>query len=141
MWDTRWRGVTLSHLQFADDTLIIGKKSSKNIWTIKTLMQLFESVLGLKVNFNKSQLIGLNVVWVQEAVGFLNCKVGEFPFIYLGLPICVDARSKNTWRPVVDKIRHQRVLLELLKPCSKKFFGVIRREIKKKSLGSMVQYL
>lgn len=88
----------LSHLQFTDDTLIIGGKSSKNIWCIKALLQLFECVYGLKVNFHKSQLFGINVedIWLNQAAIFLNCGVGKFPFVYLGLPIGADARRKST---------------------------------------------
>lgn len=99
----------ISHLQFADDTLIIGEKSSKNVWAIKVLLQLFESVSGLEVNFHKSQLLGVNVgdVWLERAAGFLNCKIGVFPFVYLGLPIGADARKKSTWVPVVEKIRRR----------------------------------
>lgn len=68
-----------------------------NIWTIKAVLQLFESIFGLKVNFYKSQLIGVNVKegWLEEAAHFLNCKVGALPFIYLGLPIGANARKKN----------------------------------------------
>lgn len=51
----------VSHLQFADDTLVVCKKSKKNIWAIKATLQLFEVISGLKVNFHKSQLIGVNV--------------------------------------------------------------------------------
>lgn len=70
-------------------------------------MQLFEISSGLKVNFHKSQLVGINVgtEWLNEAASFLNCKIGAIPFIYLGLPIGADARRKSTWQPVVDKIR------------------------------------
>lgn len=53
--------LTVSHLQFADDTLILGDKRSLNIWTIKVVLQLFEGISGLKVNFYKSKLFGINV--------------------------------------------------------------------------------
>lgn len=99
-------GVSLPHLQFAD-TLITGDKCSQNIWSIKALLHLFECVSGLKINFHKSQLIGVNVDkgWVQEVARFLNCKVGLFPFIYLGLPVGADAWRKSTWQHVLEKIR------------------------------------
>lgn len=67
---------------------------------------LFECVSSLKVNFHKSQLLGINVeeAWLKRAVGFLNCKVGRFPFVYLGLFFCADARRKSTWVPLLEKI-------------------------------------
>jgi len=44
----------LSHLQFADDTLIIGDKSWLNVRSMRAVLLLFEQVSGLKVNFHKS---------------------------------------------------------------------------------------
>ena len=51
----------LSHLQFVDDTLIIGEKSWSNVRSIRAVLMLFEQVSGLKVNFTKSLLTGVNV--------------------------------------------------------------------------------
>lgn len=47
----------------------------------------------------------MDETWLQEAVDFLNCRIGEFPFVYLGLPIGVDASRRVTWKLVLDKIR------------------------------------
>ncbi|PNX66288.1 ribonuclease H [Trifolium pratense] len=48
-------------LQFADDTILMGEGSLDNIRTIKTILRSFELVSGLKINFVKSKLYGLNV--------------------------------------------------------------------------------
>ncbi|MCH96329.1 LINE-1 reverse transcriptase like [Trifolium medium] len=48
-------------LQFADDTILIGEGSWDNLWSIKTILRSFEMVSGLKVNFFKSKLYGLNM--------------------------------------------------------------------------------
>jgi hypothetical protein len=48
-------------LQFADDTIIMGDDSWENIWTIKSLLRGFKLVSGLKINFIKSKLYGINV--------------------------------------------------------------------------------
>ncbi|GAU51046.1 hypothetical protein TSUD_371240 [Trifolium subterraneum] len=48
-------------LQFADDTILLGNGSWDNLWKIKILLRSFELVLGLKINFVKSKLCGLNV--------------------------------------------------------------------------------
>lgn len=50
---------------------------------------MFEIISGLKVNFHKSLLVGVNVKesWLLEADIVLNCKVGQLPFVYLSLPI------------------------------------------------------
>lgn len=101
--------LTISHFQFADDTLIVGEKRSLNVWSIKVILQLFESISGLKVNFYKSKLFGINMGerWLQQAANFLNCEVGNLPFIYLALPVGVNSSRKVTWQLVLDKIRNR----------------------------------
>lgn len=51
----------ISHLQYADDTLLVGETTWENIWAIKCILQLFEVTSGLKVNFSKSQVLGFNL--------------------------------------------------------------------------------
>ncbi|GAU26327.1 hypothetical protein TSUD_56250 [Trifolium subterraneum] len=99
--------VLISHLQFADDTLLIGEKSWANVRALKSVLLLFESVSGLKVNFHKSMLFGINVndSWLHEAVVVMRCNYGRLPFLYLGLPIGGDSRKLRFWDPVVSRIR------------------------------------
>jgi len=99
--------VRLSRLQFADDTIIIGDKCWLNVRTIRAVLLLLEEVSGLKVNFYKSMLTGVNIspTWLSEAASVLNCRFGSIPFMYLGLPIGGDGRKINFWKPVVDRIR------------------------------------
>ena len=96
----------LSHLQFADDTLIIGDKSWLNVRSMQAVLLLFEQVSGLKVNFNKSLITRVNVSdsWLYEAAMVLNCRVGTLPFVYLGLPIGGDSRKRDFWRLVLNSI-------------------------------------
>jgi hypothetical protein len=49
-------------------------------------------MLGLKVNFHKSMLVGVNIAdsWLRAAANALHCKVGKMPFLYLGLHIGGD---------------------------------------------------
>jgi hypothetical protein len=79
--------VAVSHLQFADDTLLWGAKSWANVRALRAVLVLFEAMSGLKVNFNKSMLVGVNVTdsWLGEAASVLRCRVGKLPFLYLGL--------------------------------------------------------
>lgn len=99
-------GKTISDLQHADDTLIFGEKSDQNVCAIKAILQLFEIVSGLKVNFHKSLLLGVHVDdrWLVEAVYFLNCKMEKLPFVHLGLPMGAYHHKLSTWKPVVEKV-------------------------------------
>jgi hypothetical protein len=53
--------LVISHLQYVNDTLCIGKASVENLWTLKALLRGLEMVSGLKINFLKSCLILINV--------------------------------------------------------------------------------
>ena len=101
----RW----LSHLQFADDTLILGEKSWGNVRTMRVVLILFEALSGLKVNFSKSQLVGVNVSdsCLSEAALMLRCRVGCLPFVYLGLPIGGNVRRLDIWKPFVVRINYR----------------------------------
>jgi mannosylglycoprotein endo-beta-mannosidase len=101
--------VIVSHLQFADDTLLLGTTSWANVRALSAVLGLFELMSGLKVNFHKSMLVGVNISdsWLTEAVASaLRCKVGKNPFLYLGLPICGDLRRLGFWEPVLARIRN-----------------------------------
>ena len=100
------REVWLSHLQFADDTLVLGEKSWLNVRTIRAVLLILEELSGLKVNFNKSMLTGVNIFtsWLSKAAAILNCRTGLIPFVYLGMPIVGDNGKLSFWKPVVDRI-------------------------------------
>lgn len=84
----------ITNLQFADDTLIVGEAIYDNLWAIKTIFRCFELASGLKVNFHKSNISGMNVdnSFLIAASDFLNCNIGSIPFCYLGLPIGANPR-------------------------------------------------
>ena len=99
--------VVVSHLQFADDTLLIGNKSWATVCAMGAGLVLFEVMSGLKVNFHKSSLIGVNInaSWLSEAASVLGCKVGKLSFLYLGLQIGGDSCRLLFWKPVVNQIK------------------------------------
>jgi hypothetical protein len=91
-------GVPVSILQYADDTLCIGETSVDNLLAIKAVLRGFEMASGLKVNFWKSCLFGVNVSndFLTMASDFLNCRLGHLPFKYLGLPVGANSRLFST---------------------------------------------
>ncbi|GAU38071.1 hypothetical protein TSUD_318650 [Trifolium subterraneum] len=101
--------VSISHLQFADDTLLLGVKSWANVRALRAVLVLFEALSGLKVNFNKSMLVGVNIAesWLCEAASLLCCRVGKIPFLYLGLPIGGDPRRLSFWEPVLARLKNR----------------------------------
>ncbi|PNX89544.1 ribonuclease H, partial [Trifolium pratense] len=86
--------------------MLIGKGSWDNVWTIKTILRGFELVSGMKINFVKSKLYGINVGerFLEAAANFLLCKSESIPFKFLGLPVGANPRRLNTWKPVVESM-------------------------------------
>ncbi|GKE85935.1 hypothetical protein Tco_1559677 [Tanacetum coccineum] len=66
-----------------------------------------QEVSGLKVNYNKSKLhgLGVNEGEMSDMARWMGCDIGEFPFMYLGLPIGENMRRVNAWTPVVEKFK------------------------------------
>lgn len=85
------------HLQFAEDTFLLGEKSLANVRALKAVLILFKVISELKANFHKSMLVEVNVVesWMLEGSLVMNCRMGRIPFLYLGLPIGGDPRRFN----------------------------------------------
>ncbi|GKV41635.1 hypothetical protein SLEP1_g49141 [Rubroshorea leprosula] len=100
-------GMKVSHLQFVDDTILFGKASEKNIWAAKCIIRVFEIVSRLKINFEKSSLMGINVSdeWRTKMATILHCKQGVLPCRYLGVPIRGKCRSIAVWRPIIESFR------------------------------------
>jgi len=112
--------MAVSHLQFADDTLLLGVKSWANVRTMRAVLLLFQAMSGLKVNFHKRMLVGVNIPesWLAEASSILNCKVGHVLFMYLGLSIGGSPSRLAFWDHVMDIINldclHGKVIFCLL---------------------------
>ena len=79
----------ISHLQYADDTIILVELNDHSITNLKFILLCFEALSGLKINFSKSEAIvtGVPAVEAQRVAHLLNCSLGSFPLKYLGLPI------------------------------------------------------
>jgi len=99
--------VSVTHLQFADDTLILGTRCWANVRAMRAVLVLFEAMSGLKVNFIKSMLVGVNVSdsWLNEAASVLRCRVGKVPFVYLSLLIDGDSHRLIFWEPLLRNIK------------------------------------
>lgn len=107
------RGYTLSDtisfplLQFANDTFLLCEASQANLWAVKTIFRSFELVSGLRVNFKKSHLFGINIdeYFISSAAEFLSCSVGTLPFKFLGVPVAANPRRSSTWEPIINLVK------------------------------------
>lgn len=54
-------GMIISHLQFADDTILFSNNDRNEILNIKRILRYFQLLSGLKINFSKSMLCGIKI--------------------------------------------------------------------------------
>ena len=99
-------GLALSHLQFADDTLIFSSASLESMQNVKRILLCFELMSGLKVNFSKSSIFGVGIEdhVCDYTAQTLRCKQGHLPFKYLGLPIGANSCRSLMWTPIIHNI-------------------------------------
>lgn len=97
------------HLQFADDTILFIKNDLHPVTGIKRVLQCFELLSGLKINFFKSFLFGFRCdpkdinFWASK----LRCKVGALPINYLEMQMGINPKSKLFWQPIVLRTREK----------------------------------
>jgi hypothetical protein len=94
----------VSHLLFADDTLIFCEANSEQLRNLRCLFLCFEAVLGLKINLSKSEIIPVGeVVDVESLANIFGCRVAMLPMKYLGLPLGASYKSTSIWSGIVEK--------------------------------------
>ncbi|XP_057747671.1 uncharacterized protein LOC130966866 [Arachis stenosperma] len=87
--------IELSHLQFADDSILFCPPDEEIIKNYKRLLRCFELMSGLSINFYKSSLIPINCDehWVQSMCSLLDYKGDTLPVKYLGISLGVNLRG------------------------------------------------
>ncbi|WJZ94813.1 hypothetical protein VitviT2T_013639 [Vitis vinifera] len=99
-------GIQISHLLFADDTLVFCQASQDQLTYLSWLLMWFEAVSGLRINLEKSELIPVGrVVDIDDLALDFGCKVGSLPSTYLGLPLGALFKSVAVWDGVEEHFR------------------------------------
>ncbi|GKA44883.1 RNA-directed DNA polymerase, eukaryota [Tanacetum coccineum] len=100
----------LSYLFYADDVVFIGQRCDSNISTIIHVLDCFFRALGLRINLQKSKLMGIAVEnsIVDIVANNIGCMTLDLPFSYLGVNIGGHMTRINSWVDVINKI-HRRL--------------------------------
>jgi hypothetical protein len=79
----------LTHLQYADDTVVMVDCDNASIANLKFPLYGFEWMSGLKINYHKSEVVvfGVDKETESNIAKALNCTTGSLPMKYLGFPI------------------------------------------------------
>lgn len=92
-------------VQYADDTLIIMEGDPVQLFFLKSVLQNFYESTGLRVNYNKSMMLPINICEdrLQHLARTFGCSTGSFPFTYLGLPLGLTKPKVQDFLPLVSK--------------------------------------
>jgi hypothetical protein len=76
-------------IQYADDTLILFQGCPDQARLIKEILEAYSIMTGLKINYDKSTFIPINLDSNEETLisNILECSVASFPQTYLGIPL------------------------------------------------------
>ena len=100
------QGKTVTNCHYADDTILFAQADPHNVEKIWWMMRGFEALSGIRVNQNKTELYYLNIdrVLAEDLAHVFGCRVGQFPFKYLGLPLSYQKLKVRDWEFLIRKV-------------------------------------
>ena len=104
--DGRGGNLVISHLLYADDTLIFCEANKEQLKYLSWILMWFEALSGLKINLNKSEIIPIGPVDnAEELAKDLGCKPRALPTSYLGLPLGAKHKAVGVWDSIEERFR------------------------------------
>ena len=96
-------------LQYVDETILLLQDDLGQARNLKFLLCLFELMSGLKINFNKGEVIGIRIgkQRVELFEETFTCAKGELPLKYLGIPLDEKRLKNSDWDPSVVKMENR----------------------------------
>jgi hypothetical protein len=96
--------VNVSHLLYADDTILFCDAHPEQLLYIRMVLTCFEAVTGLKVNMTKSEMVPIGEADGLSALAdLLYCHIGSLPLQYLGMPLGASYKALAIWNPIIEK--------------------------------------
>uniref|UniRef100_A0A803QG04 Reverse transcriptase n=1 Tax=Cannabis sativa TaxID=3483 RepID=A0A803QG04_CANSA len=116
----------VSHLLFADDTLIFAKATFSSCNALQAALHLYNQATGQRVNFGKSSILFSPNTPPQISDHFYQAfGLSNRPFLskYLGVPHCFGRSKKNSFNFILDRVSSN------LRVWSHKFFSRAGKEV------------
>ena len=98
----------VSHMLFADNTLVFCRATRDQLQHLKGVLLCFEAVSGLRINLGKFEIVPVGpVADVDNLVQVLGGRIASLPMKYLGLPLGARYKSKDIWNPILEKMERR----------------------------------
>jgi hypothetical protein len=88
-------------------TIFFVDKSGEKAENLKWILNYFELMSGMRVNYRKSEIVPTNIERREEIESFamiFGCPVGKFPIKYLVIPLHHNKLRREDLQPLLDKI-------------------------------------
>jgi len=97
-------------IQYADDTLVVMEGDAR-LHFLKSVLQSFSESTSLKVNYNKSMTLPINIPpeKFNHLANTFRCSKGTFPFTYLELPLGITKPRVEDFLPLITKCERRLV--------------------------------
>ena len=98
-----------THLQYADDVILFIKDEDSSVIGVKRILQCFQLLSGMKVNFAKSEIFSFHASQEQITnwTSYLHCMHGNLPFTYLGASIGASPTAIKFWDPLIRRVKRK----------------------------------
>ena len=104
----RTDGLCVSHLLYANDTIIFCEAEPEQILYIRMVLTFFGAITGLRVNMNKSEMVLVGeVLDLPRLATLLSCKIRSTPLNYLSMPLGAPYNALSMWDPILEKIERR----------------------------------
>lgn len=104
------RGPKVSHLFFADDILLFGRATDKQLEVMKSSLEFFCKFSGQKVNVSKSKLYvspNVNEVQARRLGKLTGIPITKDFGMYLGVPVLHSRVTRRTYSYLVEKVKRK----------------------------------
>lgn len=102
--------LAISHLFFADDSLLFFKATTTEAIVIKEVLKKYEVCSGQTINFSKSTVtfsINTHQAMREEIANILNVTESNNFGKYLGLPSIIGKNKKQVFNYIIEKISNR----------------------------------
>ncbi|XP_049354731.1 uncharacterized protein LOC125819316 [Solanum verrucosum] len=103
-YTNRANNMEITHLLYADDSLVFCGVEVSQIRHLRAILTIFEAISGLHVNWQKSCLFPVNQVNNMQGLSDnLGCQVASLPTKYLGMPLGAKNKELEVWSEVLER--------------------------------------